>query len=196
MIRIHDERAVAILSQLDVDNQETFTHSKRVLGGCFRFARVLGLSRAETDDLCYGALLHDVGKCFIDLGVLRKPGALSEEDRWLLSTHPGKGAELAARHGFGKAVTDTILSHHERWDGGGYPRRLAGDAIPFSARVVSLVDAYDTIISKRAYDPPRAVAVAVSEIEKNAGAQFDPALAELYLSKLRRKHYKQLSKGA
>lgn len=199
MFALIDEITRPVFSELDIDNQETISHSKRVLRACYKFATEdLGLEDGEQDmiDLLCGAKLHDVGKLFIDLSILNKPTPLTNAERITLSTHPGKGAELAVKHGMNRTVIETILYHHERWDGCGYPNRLAGHDIPLHARLVALVDTYDTIVSKRIYDPPRAVSVAVSEIEKNAGTQFDPQLARYFLEYLYRQHERVLKRAA
>lgn len=190
----HDIRSM--LDQLADHSQESITHSKRVAGVCRRFGAYIGLRSAEVAELVIGAQLHDIGKCFVSTNILHKPAGLTSEERRSMSAHPGMGAEHAMRAAVGKFVLDVILNHHERWDGRGYPNGLEGDAIPWQARVVALADTYDTIISKRVYDPPRSVREAVSEIEKNAGTQFDPELAGEMLRFLWRQHARVLARAA
>lgn len=145
-----------------------------------RYAALLceraGTSRAVCARVSIGAFLHDLGKVGIPDAILRKPSALSDEEQAVIQTHPELGAHLLAGHPFAHWAEDAVRSHHERPDGQGYPRGLAGAAIPHAARVVGLCDAFDAMTSARPYRPAMPVAQALERIEQDLGRQFDVPL--------------------
>lgn len=133
--------------------------------------------------------LHDIGKVAIPDTILHKPSALSPDEFELMKTHCMKGWEViqagkaeTGAHGVEMAMAaDVIRYHHERWDGGGYPDGLKGEAIPLAARIVAVIDAYDAMRSQRSYNPQRAQDDTVAEIRRCVGAQFDPEIATVFL---------------
>ena len=169
-------------------SKETHTHSIRVGAMAVRLAIALSVPEAQLPDIYVGAALHDVGKLFVDESVLHKPGKLGQGELAMMRSHPAKGEEFlrAAGCGFSPVVLAGARSHHERWDGAGYPDRLAGEQIPLVARLVAVVDTYDTVVSNRRYDPPRRREIAFSELETCAGRQFDPRLAREFVRLMRR----------
>jgi response regulator RpfG family c-di-GMP phosphodiesterase len=187
------ETAVALARALETKDGHTRAHCERVR----RYATELTLA-ADPDllketGLEYGFILHDVGKIGIPDAVLSKPAPLTNSERRLLETHPVLGEQMieeaALLHGPGAQV---VRSHHERWDGNGYPDRLAGDAIPLSARIFAIADTLDAITSNRPHRPARTWQHAVAEITANAGTQFDPGLVGLVREReepLRRVYY-------
>ena len=156
-------------------------HSTRVTGIAVGLARLLGWRQPQLDVLRLGGSLHDVGKIAVDANVLRKPGPLTGEELAHIRTHPVAGARLI------EGVVDLapalpyVLHHHERWDGTGYPARHAGERIPLEARVLGVADAFDAMTSHRAYRPALSVDSALAEVERCAGTQFDPRLAQTFL---------------
>jgi HD-GYP domain-containing protein (c-di-GMP phosphodiesterase class II) len=118
--------------------------------------------------------LHDVGKVSIPDAVLQKPGGLSAEEWGLVRTHPVVGAEVVGHIPALQPLVPLIRAHHERWDGQGYPDHLAGEAIPFGARLLMAVDAYLAMTVDRPYQKARAPSVALAELRRGAGSQFDP----------------------
>jgi response regulator RpfG family c-di-GMP phosphodiesterase len=171
------ETAVALARALEAKDGHTAAHCERVR----RYATEL-TSAADPDllketGLEYGFILHDVGKIGIPDTILTKPGRLTESERRLLQTHPVLGEQMieeaALLHGPGAQV---VRSHHERWDGMGYPDGLGGDAIPLSARIFALADTLDAITTDRPHSPARSWDDAVVEIAANSGTQFDPEL--------------------
>jgi response regulator RpfG family c-di-GMP phosphodiesterase len=171
------ETAVALARALEAKDGHTAAHCERVR----RYAREL-TSAADPDllketGLEYGFILHDVGKIGIPDTILTKPGRLTESERRLLETHPVLGEQMieeaALLHGPGAQV---VRSHHERWDGTGYPDGLGGEAIPLSARIFALADTLDAITTDRPHSPARNWDDAVDEIAANSGTQFDPQL--------------------
>lgn len=128
-----------------------------------------------------GALLHDIGKIIVPTEVLNKPGKLTDEEWRLMKRHPEAGLELVADIDFPGDIRSIIRSHHERWDGTGYPDGLAGDAIPFSARVLCVADVYDALTTTRSYRPGM-THEAAAEVMRNSPGQFDPTLLNTFLS--------------
>jgi HD-GYP domain-containing protein (c-di-GMP phosphodiesterase class II) len=126
-------------------------------------------------------VLHDVGKVHIDPAILAKPGPLDELERDHMRRHPELGYAMINER-FDRRVSEAILYHHERYDGGGYPFGLAGVEIPLLSRVVLVADAFDAITNHRSYQPALSVEYAIQEITTNAGTQFDPGVVEAFLS--------------
>jgi HD-GYP domain-containing protein (c-di-GMP phosphodiesterase class II) len=151
---------------------------------------VLGLSAVEARWIVLAGRLHDIGKLAIPENTLLKPGALSREEWALMRTHPIRGAEMVSRIPDLRPLAPLIRAHHERWDGHGYPDRLAGQEIPFGARLIAVVDAYLAMTEGRPYQQPRSRKMTLEELHRCAGTQFDPqlvaALARLMTSDLAR----------
>ena len=124
--------------------------------------------------MAYGFLLHDIGKLAIPDAILRKPGRLSEQEWALMRRHPENGARMLAEIPFLDHALDVVRHHHERWDGGGYPDGLARTDIPLWARIFAVVDALDAMTADRPYRARQSYEVALAEIGRNAGTQFDP----------------------
>jgi HD-GYP domain-containing protein (c-di-GMP phosphodiesterase class II) len=132
--------------------------------------------------LRYGFLLHDVGKVGVPEAILNKPGPLDEEEWLVMRTHPEMGVQMVSGiKSLGPAV-EVIRSHHERWDGLGYPSGLVGEQIPLSARIFSVCDAFDAMTSDRPYRRALPFEHAVEQIMAGTGTQFDPAMAEAFVS--------------
>jgi ribonuclease P protein subunit RPR2 len=176
------ETVVALARALESKDGSTGAHSERVRLYANELTRSIDPSLLEEPGLEYGFILHDVGKIGIPETVLRKAGPLTDSERRLMETHPVLGeqmvGEAALMRGNGARV---VRSHHERWDGRGYPDRLAGEDIPLSARIFSIADALDAITSDRPYRWARTWNVAAAEIEAGAGTQFDPELVDVFL---------------
>jgi HD-GYP domain-containing protein (c-di-GMP phosphodiesterase class II) len=137
---------------------------------------------AERPDVAYGFYLHDIGKVGVPEQVLGKPGPLDEGEWRLMREHPAIGARIIEPIRFLTGAMEIVRSHHERWDGGGYPDRLAGDAIPLTARIFALADSFDAMTSDRPYRRAMPVEAAFEEIRKGAGTQFDPRIASEFLA--------------
>lgn len=178
-----------LIAPLEQHHRETITHSKRVAALSLRLGQFMGLSLTELHFLRIGAELHDIGKQHIPESILNCPHSLSNKDFSVMRLHPAYGGEMAEALRCDERVVAAIRFHHERFDGSGYPSGLVGTEIPLTARIVTLVDAYDTMISRRAYQPfPRRIADAMREIERCAGQQFDPDIAALFLNQLNRRY--------
>jgi HD-GYP domain-containing protein (c-di-GMP phosphodiesterase class II) len=155
-------------------------HVHRVADLAVNLGMGVGLGDDDLDRLALAGVLHDVGKIHLDPGILGKPGPLDEEERELMRRHPELGFAMT-RNRMDPRVAEAILYHHERYDGGGYPFGLAGDAIPVLSRIVLVADAFDAMTSVRAYQPALPVEFAVNEIRSHAGSQFDPLVVEVFL---------------
>lgn len=172
----------ALVHALDAREKEVGSHSERVMNFCRYLAQKIGIQGKELEELAKGALLHDIGKIGISDNILLKPGKL-DEDEWLeMRKHPTIGHEILAGIHFLKDPIEIILSHHERYDGTGYPNRLKGDEIPIGARIFALIDTLDAMTSDRPYRKALPFAAVVAEVTKHSGSQFDPKLADLFLS--------------
>jgi GAF domain-containing protein len=144
-------------------------------------ARALGLAPAEVDLLGYVAGIHDLG--MVRLGEeIEAPGALDEPALRALDRHPEVSLEILRPFGYLERVGDVILSHHERWDGSGYPRGLAGEAIPLGSRILAVADAWDSMVRGRPYRPPLQRGEARDELRAHAGTQFDPRVVDAFLA--------------
>lgn len=163
----------------------TYGHSERLVSYADPFARAIGLSGAEAQELKLAAFLHDIGKIEIDAAILTKPAELSAAEWEIVRLHPVWGAELLRPYHELAGVTPAILYHHERWDGNGYPHRLHGENIPLGARVLAIIDAFDTMISDRPYKEMMTYDDAFAELQRCSGAQFDPHLTCLFVETCR-----------
>lgn len=187
------ETAVALAHALEAKDTGTGAHSERVRRYATELARAVDPSLLQEPSLEYGFILHDVGKIAIPDALLGKPGPLSPGERRVLESHPVLGEQMVGKaallRGLGASV---VRSHHERWDGTGYPDRLAGDDIPLGARIFSVADALDAMTSDRPYRRARGWHDAVDEIAREAGSQFDPEIVDLFRDReqaMRRVYY-------
>ncbi|GGO25253.1 GAF and HD-GYP domain-containing protein [Deinococcus humi] len=154
---------------------ETFGHTDRVTALSLRLGQALGLGEEALQHLRWGAYLHDIGKVTLRDDILRKPGPLTAPERALMQQHVVAGDHILRDEIFvPREVRAVVRSHHERWDGAGYPDGLSGDTIPLLARIFSVVDVYDALISTRPYKPAWTHARAMEELRRGAGSQFDP----------------------
>ena len=163
-------------------DNETGLHVIRMSHFSQLLALAAGCSPAWAEDLLNAAPMHDVGKIGIPDAVLRKPGPLDAAEWDTMRRHPEIGAEIMGEHPSGvlQLAREIALAHHEKWDGSGYPRGLAGEAIPLSARIVAIADVFDALTTRRPYKEPWPVQEAMNHIAAQAGKHFDPALVALF----------------
>lgn len=181
----HHALAEALAAALDIREQETGLHSKRVACHTLVLARRFTNDREQLRQIYWGALLHDVGKIGIPDSILLKPGPLTQAERELMRTHPEKGHAILAGVPFLQDAAQIVLSHEEHFDGGGYPRGLAGEAIPFGARLFAVIDTLDAMTSDRPYRRGLPFGAAKAEIQRFAGSQFDPTAVEAFIAEER-----------
>ncbi|MFJ3666299.1 HD-GYP domain-containing protein [Streptomyces sp. NPDC090106] len=178
----HRERAAhqatirALVQAVDIKDGYTRGHSERVGQASLMIARELGMDESRVEVLRFAGILHDVGKLGVPTRLLRKDGPLTPEERRVIELHPEYGHEMVRGISFLGEARAAVLHHHERLDGSGYPYGLKGTQIPESARVVAVADAFDAMTSTRSYSRARPVDVALAELERCAGAQFDPSM--------------------
>jgi HD-GYP domain-containing protein (c-di-GMP phosphodiesterase class II) len=169
---------------LDLRDHETEGHGRRVADLATRLGERLGIVGADLEALRHGALLHDVGKIGVRDAVLRRRGRLDEEKWAEMRQHPIQGHDLLADVAQLRMAATVVRSHHERWDGGGYPDGLAGEQIPRLARVFSVVDVYDALMSDRPYRPAWSKERVLAHLRHESGRQFDPDVVAAFLDLL------------
>ena len=175
----------SIMASLYAKSYETEEHGQRLGQFCAMIGEEMGLSKVELDDLQLLSKLHDIGKIGIDDNILNKSGKLSEAEWKVMKQHPEIGYRIAMTTPQLKHIAEYILYHHERWDGTGYPIGLGGDEIPLISRILAVADAYDAMTEDRIYRKALPKAIALKEIEKNAGTQFDPYIAIIFVRLMR-----------
>jgi len=172
---------------IDAKDSQTFGHSERVMEHCIEIANAIGLSEEQKEVLKYAGLLHDIGKIGIDVGILRKPAKLTKEEWKIMVMHPVVGSGIVEQIGFLDDLAPIILHHHERYDGKGYPSRLKKEKIPLGARILSVVDAYESMVSDRPYRKALSFKKIKQELSEGAGSQFDPNIVKVFLKVLSKK---------
>ena len=171
-----------IMSAMEARCPAVASHCRRVSLYAVRLATQYGLSPQTVETIRVGALLHDLGKLEVPERILNKPGRLTEREWDRLRNHPEAGLALVQRLGFDEAVAEIVLYHHERIDGSGYPDSLAGEAIPWTVRIVSVMDAFDALTSPRAYRPALSLEAARALLAREAGSRYCPWVVSGVLS--------------
>jgi diguanylate cyclase (GGDEF)-like protein/putative nucleotidyltransferase with HDIG domain len=170
-----------IASAVEAKDPYTYGHSKKVNIYAVALAERIGLSADEVSVLSAAALLHDIGKVGISDKVLKKKGKFTNEDWEAIKTHPKLGADIVGNIPELAATVDSILYHHEKWDGTGYPEGLKGEEIPIEARILAIADSFEAMTSARPYHPAMSIQEVVTEFRQGAGHQFDPSLVEIFI---------------
>jgi len=167
-------------------DEDTGDHIMRMSRYSALIAEKLDLPSKEVQNILYAAPMHDVGKIGIPDNILMKPGKLTDEEFGVMKTHSIIGANILAysKAEVLKLAEQIAISHHEKWNGKGYPQGLAGDNIPLAARIVGLVDVFDALTSKRPYKDPFPVEVALDIIKKDRGEHFDPDVVDVFLDNI------------
>jgi putative nucleotidyltransferase with HDIG domain len=166
---------------LELRDRETQGHTRRVTEMTLALARQMGLSDVNLASMRQGALLHDIGKMGIPDAILLKPGSLTPQEWAIMRQHTLYAYELLSQIEYLKPALDIPLSHHEKWDGTGYPHGLKGQEIPLAARIFSVVDVYDALRSDRPYRPAWSREKTLEYIQSQTGIHFDPAVVEIFI---------------
>ena len=183
----HEQALRVLVEAMDARHKETSDHSERVVRMAMGLARVAGVDGEALRDIRFGALLHDIGKLALPDSILIKPGKLDEDETRLMRTHPRIGYDMLQRIDFLHGASAIPYSHHERWDGTGYPQGLAGEDIPLAARIFSVVDVWDALSFPRVYKLAWPETEVLQYLRDAAGTQLDPRIVQLFLD-----HYPEL----
>ena len=181
---LHLATIEALARAIDAKDQTAQMHIRRVQVYAVGLARAAGLAEHEIKGVKTAALLHDIGKLAVPEHILSKPGPLTQEEFQKIRIHPQVGAEIIAAVPFPYPVAPLILSHHERWDGRGYPRGLKGDAIPIGARILTIVDYFDAVSTERPYHKALSYDNAIELLRHEAGRALDPRLVPIFIELL------------
>lgn len=171
----------SLRKSLEEKNMETDEHTERVVNHALAIGKQLGFKISDLDELALVAKLHDIGKIGVSEEILLKPGKLTDEEYEVMKTHAEKGYRIINASSELVNVAKCVLTHHERWDGKGYPLNLKGKEIPLMARIISIVDAYDVMTHDRIYKVAMTHAAALTELKNGSGTQFDPRLVEHFV---------------
>lgn len=180
---------------VELDRYEGFVpgHSVAVCKTALRLAQDLGVAADELPGVTLGALMHDIGKVFVDGRLLGKAVPLTRAELETIRLHPQLGEALLAPTVTHTTVLGIVRWHHERWDGGGYPDRLEGTATPLGARIVATADAFVAMRESRAYREPRSLDEALDELRRLSGSQFDPACVEALVETIRPERHRAVA---
>ncbi len=170
-----------MLATLYEKSMETEEHAQRLIKYCQDIGKELKFSDKTMNELSLLAVLHDIGKVGILQSVLQKPGVLTPQEWKEMKRHPEIGYRIAQNTPELLTVSEYILSHHERWDGTGYPSGLKGEEIPLNCRILAVVDAFDAMTNDRVYRKALSRNKAIEELVSNSGTQFDPSIVDIFV---------------
>jgi len=173
----------ALTNAVEARDAYTGKHAERVAAYALKIGEAVGQRWADSSEIEFGFLLHDIGKVAVPDSILHKPEPLTPHERELIQQHPVTGWEIVRQVDFLGAASDVVRHHHERWDGAGYPDGLAGDEIPLAARIFAVADALDAMTSHRPYRESIGWRNARREIVAQAGEQFDPEVVAVFCDK-------------
>jgi HD-GYP domain-containing protein (c-di-GMP phosphodiesterase class II) len=186
-VRAYDETIQGWAKALEMRDSETMGHSQRIVDLTLLLAKKVGVKGIDLFHMRRGALLHDIGKMGIPDAILQKPGRLSDEEWIIMRRHPVYARDYLSRVSYLTAALDIPYSHHERWDGTGYPQGLKGEEIPLAARIFAVVDVWDALTSKRPYLETWTKEEALAYIQEQAGRHFDPGIVDAFTELIRSK---------
>ncbi len=182
--RAHLESIIVLSKVAEINDEDTGNHILRMSKYSEEIARGLNLDEAFVEEIAYSSPMHDIGKISIPPSILRKPGKLTAEEFEIMKTHTIKGQEILAGIAFLERAREIALTHHERFDGTGYPYGVRGEEIALSGRIVALADVFDALTSERCYKPAFPVETALRIIKEEEGRQFDPRVMKGFFRRL------------
>lgn len=174
----YDQAAQALLAAAGQQDEGALGHSERVTNFCLTVGKHLGMNQTDLTNLRYAASLHDIGKIGISRSIVNKLGSLTDEEFEIMRLHSTLGIRILEKVEGLRGALPLIKHHHERWDGQGYPDKLAGDDIPLGARIIAVAETYDILTSKVHWRRPMTVKHAATELRRCSGSQFDPKVVE------------------
>ena len=181
LLKAYDTTLWGWAKALELRDKETEDHSRRVTELTVTLARAMGLQGKELTHIRRGAILHDIGKMGIPDEILRKRGKLTIAERKIVERHPNYSYELLSPIPFLEKALDIPYCHHEHWDGSGYPRGLKGEEIPLAARIFSIIDVWDALLSDRSYSKAWPKESAIGYLKEQTGKYFDPKIVSVFL---------------
>lgn len=188
VIKSYEQTIRGWVRVMDIRHQETLHHTERVTKATLELARLMGItSEKELKHIEQGAILHDIGKIGIPDSILLKPDKLDEEEWTVMKTHPVLAHEVLSNIQYLEPCMDIPYCHHEKWDGRGYPRGIAGEEIPFAARIFTVIDVWDALSHPRAYKAQWPEKRVLDYIREQSGQHFDPRVTKIFL-----KNYPQI----
>jgi HD-GYP domain-containing protein (c-di-GMP phosphodiesterase class II) len=170
-------RLARLVASAEIADPSLHLHSRNVAQLSLEIGKALNLAQGQLEMLAFAAAVHDVGKLQVPRAVLAKPGPLDPWERLVMQRHPGEGQRLLQPYVQSPELLAIVRSHHERWDGDGYPDRLAAEHIPLGARIVAVADAFTAMVEPRPYRDPLSHVAARTQLLEHAGTQFDPVCA-------------------
>lgn len=179
--RLSEQVILTFAKTIDAKDKYTSGHSERVASYSREIAKRMGMSDADQQEIYQMGLLHDIGKIGVPDAIINKAGKLTDEEFQMIKKHPEIGAEILTTISELPGISVGAKYHHEKYDGTGYPDKVAGEDIPFPARIIGIADAYDAMTSKRSYRDALPQQVVREEIEKGRGTQFDPDCADIMI---------------
>ncbi|HMP41047.1 MAG TPA: response regulator [Roseiflexaceae bacterium] len=181
--QLEDTESVIFMLAQAVEAKDPYTegHLQRIRYYAEQLAIACGLSVDDVRAVRYGGILHDIGKIGVRDTILLKPGKLTPEEMAEMQRHPEIGAQIISQMRFARRIMPIILGHHERWDGNGYPQKLAGEEIPIGARIIAVVDAYDAMTTNRPYRAAMSREAAFDQLRQARETQFDPDLVDIFV---------------
>lgn len=181
LVSAYDKTIEGWVKALELRDRETLGHTLRAANLTIELARLMNIDEREMENIRRGVLLHDIGKMGIPDNILLKPGPLDDWERKIIEKHPTLAREMLNQIEFLRPCMDIPTYHHERWDGSGYPERLAGEEIPIGARIFAVIDVWDALTSDRPYRKAWTTHTALQYIKENAGKHFDPQVADMFV---------------
>ncbi len=181
----HLETVQALILAIEAKDPDIRDHSERVTYLAVQLGRALELSPSDLEQLSFGAILHDIGKIGIPEAILNKPGPLTQEEYRIIQKHTLIGADIVQNIQFLHHIRPLVLSHHEWYNGTGYPERLHREQIPLTVRALTVCDSFDAMVSNRPYRTARTLEECLGELERNAGSQFDPGVVQIFTQMVR-----------